>query len=963
MKIRGLSQCKEIMKRIYLLLNLFLFVGIGVACAQTGVVSGTLSDKQSKEPLIGAMIKCETAIGGGYTDYLGNFTITLPAGIHTFTISYLGVNQKETGIKVIAGDTTNFDIAFGAATLNAISGSINVVASASSKTATALQMKQKKAVNMLDGVSAQSFKRAGASTAGQAVASVSGVSVQGGKQVFVRGLGDRYSKTILNSMIIPGLDPDKNSVQMDVFPSSLLDNIVVFKTFTPDLPADFAGGLVDMNTKAFPSKRNQEFSFSLNYNLAMHFKSDYISYKGGKLDMIGFDDGSRALPISKSLDLTHRDFDPSSNNPELTNVTKKFSATLAPQQMLNTPDFGFSYSLGDHVDRNDRNFGYHFTLNYSKATDFYRDAQYGTYIKAANSDANELLLDADANGPVAAQNVRWSALIGGAYKYKGNSYTISLLHSQNGESRTAQLTQVDYRENPSTIIKNNLEYTQRSVSNLLFSAKHDLAGEKWQIEWKISPTLSVIDEPDIRLTAFEYTDDETPRYEINEGVGAVATRTYRNLLEQNYNAKIDITREFVLGNEEVLKIKFGVLETYKDRDFEILNYQFRIQQESKFTFSGDANELLSEELIWTPNADPSNDSGVYVNGNPEPANTYSAQQSITGVYVMNELPIGSRFKAIYGLRVEKAMNFYTGTNQAETVVYNREKLLDETNLLPSVNLIFKLKPDMNLRSSFNQTLARPSFKELSNAQIVDRISGRTFLGNDSLVQTSITNYDLRWENFIKGGQMVSVSAFYKHFERPIELVAYSASAPNNFQPRNVGSADVYGLEMEIRKNIASFNDSVRRFQTGLNLTIVQSSVEMTAGEFAGRQLAARDGETIDTRRDMVGQSPYIFNGFVNYMNLNSGLDLSLTYNVQGPRLSIVGVSRNPDVYELAFHSMNLRASKPIGKKQAWKMSLTAKNILNSSRVLVYRSFEADEKVFSKLSPQREFSVGFTYTFE
>lgn len=934
-----------------------------VAFAQSGVVKGKLIDKESKDPLIGAMVKCETAPAGGYSDYLGNVTFTVPAGTHTFTISYLGVDQKAENIVVKANDTTFLTIEFGSGTKNAISGAINVVASTSTKTDAAIQMKQKKAVNLLDGIGQQSFQRAGASTAGQAVARVPGVSVQGGKHVFVRGLGDRYTKTLLNSMVIPGLDPDKNTVQLDVFPSSLLDNILVFKTFTPDLPADFAGGLVDLNVKGFPSKRYQTVSYSVNYNPTMHLQKDYISYQGGKLDLLGFDDGTRALPISKSLDLTDRNYDPTANNPELTTITKQFTSILAPEEMLNGPDMTFNYSFGDSKDKNDRHYGYHFTLNYKKSTDFYGDAQFGYYVKPANADQNELLLDVDALGKVASRNVLWSALAGGAYKYKGTSITTSLLHSQNGESRAALLTQIDYRENPSTIIKNNLEYTQRSVTNLLIAGKHQKDSSPWAIEWRVSPTISIIDEPDIRLTAFEYTDDETPRYEINEGVGAVATRTYRYLFEQNYNAKFDVTREFKVKNDEVAKLKFGFLETFKQRDFEILNYQFRIQQENKYTLSGDADELLQDDMIWTPTDDPSQDSGVYVSGNPEPANTYNATQNIFGVYVMNELPLTTRLKVIYGLRMEKANNYYTGSNQARTVIYDNDLLLDEINLLPSANFIFKLTPDANLRASYNKTLARPSFKELSNAQIVDRISGRTFLGNDSLVQTDITNYDLRWESFKKRGEMYSVSAFYKQFENPIELVAYSAGAPDNFQPQNVGTARVYGIEFEVRKNLNKFTDSLRRIQIGANVTLVHSEVEMTPGERAGRLLAAREGEVIGKTRDMVGQSPYVFNAFANYTLLKSGLDLSLTYNVQGPRLTIVGVSRNPDVYEVPFHSMNFRASQPFGKDSKWKASVTAKNILNGKRILVYKSFNAEEQIFSKLLPRREFSVGISYTFE
>ena len=950
------------MKRIIIVLSLLVAIGCSTAYSQTGVIRGYVIDQESQEPLMGAMIKCVTSPTGAYTGLNGDFMFTVPAGTHSILISYIGMKQTASELVVTPNDTLVLHLSFGSATQSAIGGTLKVTAARSVKTATAIHMKQKKAVNMLDGISAQSFKRAGASTAGQAVARVPGVSVQGGKHVFVRGLGDRYSKTILNGMIIPGLDPDKNTVQMDVFPSSLLDNILVYKSFSPDLPGDFAGGLVNMNVKAFPPKKNQEFSFSLGYNPSMHLQRSFISYEGGSLDWLGIDDGTRALPISKELDLTQPQYDPTSNNAELTKLTAAFTPTLAPVQRTNLPDMGFSYTIGNQRNGDNSSWGYHFTLNYKKESEYYENAEFGYYVKPALEDDTELLLDVVATGPLASENVRWSSLIGTSFKNDRSSIQLSLLHSQNGESRSALLKQVDYRENPSTIIKNNLEYTQRSVSNLLLAGNHKIGENGWELDWKISPTLSVIDEPDIRLTAFELTDDANPRYEINEGVGAVATRTYRNLVEQNYNAKIDVIKSFKFRNEPS-QLKFGFLETYKMRDFEILNYQFRIQQENKFTFTGNANELLAEEMLWTPNADPSNDSGVYVSGNPEPANTYSASQNILSAYVMNVLPLSKQLKVTYGARLEKAENYYTGSNQAETVVYDNAKLLDEINLLPSVNMTYKLSPNMNFRASYGHTLARPSFKELSNAQIVDRISGRTFLGNDSLMQTNIVNYDVKWENFMPSGQMISLSAFYKTFSNPIELVAYSASAPNNFQPRNVGNAQVLGVEVEMRKNINFLTDSLKRMQVGVNLTFVQSSVEMTLAEYEGRLIAARGGEIITSQRDMVGQSPYIINAFANYSWLKKGLELNASYNVQGPRLSIVGVSRNPDVYEMPFHSLNLRASMPIDKKRKKKMSAGATNLLNSARHLVYKSHGSTDQTFSRFLPQRSFSLGFSYTID
>ncbi len=943
----------------------------GVLFAQSGTISGTITDKSSGEALVGVIVRAVGVPGGAISNYEGKYTISLDEGTYNLSFNYIGIPEYiEENVVLGSSEEKTLDIQLGGDAAEAVKGDIVVTATRKRNTDAAIMLDRKKSVNVSDGTSSQAMKKAGDSDAGQAISRVTGISVQGGKFVFVRGLGDRYTKTILNGMIIPGLDPDRNTVQMDIFPTNVLDNIVVYKTFTPDQPGDYSGGLVNISTKAFPSTKIRSVSFSTGYNPTMHLNSNFITYDGGKMDWLAHDDGTRALPISENLDLTQKEYDPSWNNPELTEITKSFNKTLAPKTKINAPNVSLSYSQGNQFNKEKRTLGYNVAFNYSHQTEFYENAFFGTYIKPQSKEESELLLDRDTKGPLGNTTAAWSALAGFSSSSRGesknNKYSLTLFRTQNAESRAGLMRQEDYRENPYTMFRNNLEYTERSVTNAMLTGRHGLDSGRWDLQWRLSPTVSVIDEPDIRLTAFEYTDDIVPRFELNEGVGAVSSRTYRNLVEQNYNARIDVERVFKLKNKQESKLKFGALETFKMRDFSIRDYRFRIQQESKFTFTGDANEILNDAVIWTPSQLGIEDSGVYVSGQPQDANTFNAKQNIAGVYIMNELPISIRLKAIYGVRIEQARNYYTGQNQ------NRERmqdslLLNETSILPSLNLVYALNKGVrsqgtNLRLSFTRTVARPSFKELSNAQIVDRISGRTFLGNDSLVQTDIDNIDFRWEKFMKKGQVLSASAFYKRFQNPIELVAYSKENPNNFQPRNVGTANVYGIELESKILIKALSDDTT-FATsfGANVTLVQSSVEMTEGERLGRVSAAREGEIIGSTRDMVGQSPYIINAFVNFVNRKRGLDATITYNVQGPRLTVVGVARNPDVYEMPFHSLNFKASQTFGKEDNWKASLSARNILASNKYFEYVSFGAENQTFSMLKPMRSFSLGISYT--
>jgi outer membrane receptor protein involved in Fe transport len=304
--------------------------------------------------------------------------------------------------------------------------------------------------------------------------------------------------------------------------------------------------------------------------------------------------------------------------------------------------------------------------------------------------------------------------------------------------------------------------------------------------------------------------------------------------------------------------------------------------------------------------------------------------------------------------------FYTGIDQLGQKLDN-EKTLDNLDFLPSVNLVYSLVDDMNLRVSFNRTLARPSFKEKSNAQIFDPISKRTFIGNLDLEETHVSNYDVRWEYFMPAGQMISFSAYYKAFDGHIELVSFD-TAPDNLKPRNSGKSDVYGIELEARKNIN------QKFSLGANASLVKSAVDLKSvtvnesgkNEYQLRLDNARTGEEIKETRPMAGQAPYVVNFFASYKTEESGLSINLAYNVQGETLNIVGSGRVSDVYTKPFNSLNLTASKEFGKGSRIQAGIN--NILSAERFNYYKSYGAPEEIYSIFKPGTSFSVKFAQTF-
>lgn len=952
------------MKRLALFILVLIKVSLSIA--QEGTIKGTVFDGETNETLPFANIYLENDKSIGTTsDIDGNYKLILAPGTYTVVFSFTSFEPIKEEITVGANQVIEKVIKLGVAN-DVLEAFEVVVEKKEANSVKALDMEKAKSSSMIDGTSAEQMQKTGDNDAGEVMKRVTGVSVEEGKHVYVRGLGDRYAKTILNSMTIPGLDPDRNSVQMDIFPTALIDNIIVYKTFTPDLQGEFAGGIVDVHTKDFPSAKYMKVKAGFGYNTNATFNSNYIGYKGGKLDFLGFDDGTRSMPI-RATDVFP---DPTQTDQQTTDLTKQFSQTMAATPQSNFLNQNYLFAKGNNFkfDSSDVEYGYNFVVNYRNNYNYYKNVEFNEYQLAPDSSENELQRFRSSSGQMGGHEITWSTLFSNAIKLnKYNKISLTMFHTQNAISSSAILSERDFEDNPATLAKNSLQYTQRSVSNVLIAGKHEK--DNWKLKWKIAPTYSRIKDPDIRSTIFEEVKDSDgeAHYYLSQGVGAEISRIFRDLSEINLSERVDLEYTFNQWNELESKLKFGMMDTYKSRDYSVFNYIFLL--ENVYELNADPNQLFVEENIWTPETDQ----GIYGKGERELANTYSAQQNIFGAYAMNELPISKKFKTVYGLRVEKADNFYTGQSSDASRVYNNQKVLDELDLMPAVSFTYAIRDTigktMNLRGSFAQTVARPSFKEKSIAQIYDPIQGRRYNGNIDLLETHIQNFDLRWEYFFGRTETVSVSSFYKTFQNPIEIVSFEKN-PNEIQPVNAGYADMVGAEFEFRKRIGFTEKDWNKFTVGSNLTLVQSRIDMKqvivddAGqsEYDVRVKNARAGETISQYRPMYGQSPYVLNAFIGFAQDSLGLEFNLSYNVQGKRLAVIGYGSLSNVYEQPFHSLNAKVTKKFGNENHWKASLTARNLLGFAKRKFYESYGAESQIYSYFYGGRRVSLSVSYSF-
>lgn len=955
------------MRKIALISLFGLLLSVS-AVAQKGTIRGTVYDDSTGEPLIGVTVVIDGTTTGGATDFDGKFEIHTAPGIYTLRVSYVSyANLTIENTEVKEGQVTildNIKLREDVAQLE----EIVVTAQTIKTTEEALLTVKMKSPNVMDGISASSFRKIGDSDAASAVKRVPGVSVEDGKYVFVRGLGDRYTKSTLNGLDIPGLDPDRNTVQMDMFPTSLIDNIIVLKSFTSDLPGDFTGGVVNIETKDFPEEKVLNFSINGGFNPSMHFNKDYLTYKGSGTDFLGFDNGARDFPVSDNSPIPlYPSVIGKPDSPEglqFRSVLEGFNPEMAALKQRSFMDYGMGFNFGDQRTVGKSTIGFNFALNYRNTTEFYTNAEYGRYGKG-NSDEFELVLRERQVGDYGSNNVIASGIAGFAIKREKSKYNIKILHSQNGESRAGQFkfTGSELGSNFEAD-QDNLEYSERALSNILLSGEHHFNESAWEVDWKISPTKSSITDPDIRFVRYR-TDGGA--VSIGSEVG-FPERIWRFLEEDNLAGRTDVKRKYEIGGRPA-ELKFGAGYTYKQRDYEIKGFQI-IPQAVPVT--GDPNELFAPQNLWPLNASGTQGTRYEPGFLPNNTNKYDGVVRNTAYYVSNEFSLSEKFKTILGVRMETYIQNYSGLNQQRLALDNVE-VLNDTDFFPSVNLIYALKENQNLRVSYSKTVARPSFKEASFAEIFDPLTGRTFIGgffpdvntsgdvvwDGQLSSTRIDNFDLRWEAFQKRGQTISLSTFYKMFDRPIEIIQF-IQAPNNFQPRNVGDGQVFGIELEGRQSLGIISPKLDALSFNANLTLTQSQIKMSLTEYSSRVALARDGETIKDTRDMAGQAPYLINFGITYNKIESGLEAGFYYNVQGETLTYVGVADRPDVYSVPFHSLNFNANKSIGERI--RVGLGASNLLDSERKLIFKSFGSTDKIFSSLKPGTRISFNFSYNF-
>ncbi|MCC6410244.1 MAG: TonB-dependent receptor [Saprospiraceae bacterium] len=956
------------------------------AQAQKTVVAGKIVDKVSGESLIGAAVKAVGPVSkGAVTDYDGNFVFEVEPGTYTVTISYTSYREQVIeGFECKAGATNTLDVAL--ETADQTITEVVITATTVRNTDASLIALQRKSLSIQDGISSQQIGRTGVTNAADAMKQVTGAVVEGGKYIVMRGLGDRYSVSQLNGITMPSTDPYRNSSSLDLIPSQMIENIVTLKTFTPDQPGNFSGGLVNVTTKSFPDKFNIYFGLNSSFNTQASGINNFLGHgsDAGDLDWLGYDDGGRALPdilkdennrnqLTQNAYLDARN--PKADNNDLRQLmnqsSRELSNVFTPTQKNTPVNHGFTFSLGDNKRVFGNTLGYSFGVNYSREFLHYDNGVVNTYV---TSDPQTLFGYQKLRESKSVETPHLGGLFNLSYKLGNNhGLTFNLIYNNDAEiiGRTQEGSFAGQVSTPgATFLTNSMEFIRRQYTSYQLSGRHvmpEFGGV--EIDWSGSINNSSQQEPDTRYFAYlNYIDDDgNNTYAINDAEFRPPFHFFRELNDKGYEGKVDITVPFLRqGNASSTNaIKFGGMYSNLQRGFS--EYQFSHQRHGGVPsdiyfnqYQGDFEGFFSYDNFGVvdttyfeqyPDSVRRYDIGYYYVNQVNNRNFYDGDQTIAAAYLMGIYNVLPRLKLIAGVRMESTDMLVVSKDTSI-----QASKIDITDPLYSGSLIYTLTEKSNLRFAATQTLARPNMRELAPFAQFDTKNGFFNVGNPDLTRTLIQNYDLRYEVYPNFGELIAVSVFYKRFEDPIlRRFDPSATIPT-LGYTNIDEAMIYGAEFEVRKNLAFIGGKfMQNMFLSTNVAFIHSEYKIPQDEL--NSSLGVDSTYDLTTRPFQSQSPFIVNAALSYINPERGWESSVSFNISGSRLYNISLAATPDVYEAPVPLLNFNISKTFFDH--YRVGFSAQNILNP----VYQrtqNFKGTEYIAESATYGTKFGLSLAY---
>ena len=888
-----------------------------------GTIAGNLTDKNANNqslPFANILLKGTTI--GTNTDIDGKYSINVAPGNYVVQFSFVGYESVELPVTVVENETITINQSLGSAGYTLEDVVVKNVRKRNTETAVMLEIKEAKQV--VSAISAEQISKGTDSNAAQAIQRVPGVTIVDGKFIMIRGLSERYNNVLINNSVAPSTEVDKRTFAFDLIPSNTIDKMVIYKTGSADKPGDFSGGIINITTSENITDFNR-VSLGFGYRSNTSFQDQFQS-EGSKTDFLGFDYEFRTLPStfpSATLINTYPQVGVVASNTKLQN---NFNPTQNTAFLDNSVGFAFGRNKKFKNGMSLQSFN---SLNYSNSFQTYQ-RQFTRYTSLNEGESRpplwlNYLDDTYQNESRITFLSNWIMKLNA-----NNTLKFKNLLNQIGENETIIRNGNNFLQRGDDLFRNYLlGYKSRSIYIGQLEGIHKL-NDKNQIDWVTGFNYMYESEPDLRRfrTIKDASNPNAPYEMIDPSSSNLfdTGRYFGTLSEYSVNNGVNYTHtiERVKNDEELgaIKLKSGYYVDYRKREFDSRYVSYYLPDLGIDRI----NEIKQLPLTTIFNSDNVNaTNGWIMREGTRTIDSYSADNLLTAGYIYGELPL-KKFDITGGLRVEhNILSLQSFTDFGPENIKN-----PVTSVLPSLNIGYNISDRSLLRLAYSKTVNRPEFREIAPFLFYDYENEAARVGNSQLKTAKIDNLDLRYEFYPTKGETVSLGAFYKKFDQPIENVTQITTEQPQFNYANADNAYNYGLELEIRKSFKEMTDNLYlgRLSTNINASYIVSEVDLGANVTSQAQVRA-----------LQGQSPYIVNVALGYAD-ETGFSANLTYNRFGNRIFSVGDRNFPTIYELSRNNLDLTFAKTY-KKTTFKLGI--QDLLNAK----YQFFEdsnRDEKI-------------------
>jgi hypothetical protein len=917
----------------------FLMAMSSLTYSQTINISGKVVNTKN-ESIPGASILIEATKKIVMANVEGAFTLSLNKGKkYSITVSSTGYNSKT----IDEVEATGADDALVIVLSPKVTTGENIVIRSTRRqeSTVALLTFQRNNTSLASGLAADFIRRTPDKNTGEVLKRVSGASIQDNRFVVVRGLSDRYNSAMLNSALLPSSEPDKKAFSFDLFPAALIDNIVINKTATPEFTGEFSGGLVQVNTRDIPVKNVLSIGFGLGYNTQSTFR-DFTSNPRNRFDWLGFDDGTRNLPVDfPATAQAYRALgkDAAGVNKQL-ELTRLFRGDVYQQQTTTAApikNFNLTYAQ-THRFKNGGQLGTLLAINYRNAMLIY--------------NAEKAFYEANGNVVFDLKDVQ--------NRYQTNTGAVANISYVKGRTKISfknlfnQLYEDNYytRTGYNTNRLNDLQFyssylNQRSLFSSQLEGEHQLSKSGVRFKWNGNASYNWKTQPDLRSALYARRINTTEKFEIDPDD---TRRFYSDLKDYSFGGGGQLVVPMNWGGKDKQTLKLGGSNLVRIRDFRSRIFRYNITNFNSFVA---ANSYKPVETAFLPDNIGTN--GYILEEFTNNQDKYFGVSVLNAAYGMLDNKFGD-FRFIWGLRAENFQQLLTSKTQTGD---RSVRLTEKWDILPSMNIVLNVGDKQNIRVSGSKTVARPEFREIAEFAFFDYEMNYGVKGDTALRRSSILNYDLRYELYPKAGEAITVGAFYKDFTDPIEFRLDPASNADSrrYFYQNALRAKTIGVEVEVRKGLDFITPAFKNLSFFGNYTYLRSEVTFN-------DLSAGNKE-VKANRPLQGQSPYLINAGLQFSS--KALNASILYNRVGERLALVGNDEFPNVYERPRNQLDIQLSKKVMKDRG-EFKINFADILNNA-FYFYENIDAStafkkgtDRMFNNYTPGSTISVGFTYDF-